>query len=278
VFTQAVQAPLEQDGAIVIVCVDREGAVRSVEVIPMYNRPGVVKSSHAAGNNLSEINQPGDAYNEGPGDGYEESDAYEEDDSGLRSRLFDIGLGDAIVLPENEPAQEHAHEEASGIRLPINKEQVHEEPAKGGRAKHQEPAKVGRAKHKEPKPGSTEEPARRAQPAPTNGGKPPEAPIAPEASTSQPETDSTHHSAVHRRLRSHIQDLQWILAIWAMGLTTVVVLAAVAMWCYTRGTIELEPYLHSGITTGTALAIGAVIAWAFKNVVDDKKKKDDDDA
>jgi hypothetical protein len=61
-----------------------------------------------------------------------------------------------------------------------------------------------------------------------------------------------------------------------MGLGTIVVLAAVLMWCLTRGTIDLKQYLDSGIQTLIWAAVGAAIAWSFKSVADIQKKKDDD--
>jgi hypothetical protein len=135
------------------------------------------------------------------------------------------------------------------------------------------PAVMFEPKHKPAQEQAHEKPTEARIPS-NNGSVANEASNAGEASTAQPQTDRSRRSAGHRRSRNHLQDLQWITAIWAMGLSTIVVLAGVLMWCYTGGTIDLNPYLHSGITTGTALAIGAVVVLAFKNVVDDKKKKE----
>jgi hypothetical protein len=266
--TQAVKAPLEGDGVIVIECMDRNGSLRFVELILRYKQdPGVDRSSQTSPDDISEINQPGEAYEEERGKAYEEpgNTYYEEDNPDLIPWIFDIGLPDVIVHPAHEPDRKQAYERPTGTHLTIEK------PVREG------PAKVRRGKQRQPEPVSTEEPASRAQrESSRKDGSADKASKKPAAATPQPETEPTQRPAGNRKPRNHIQGLQWITAIWAMGLTTAVVLVGVGMWLHTGGTLDLNPYLHSGITTGTALALGAVIVWAFKNVVDDKKKKDDD--
>jgi hypothetical protein len=160
--TQAVKAPLEGDGVIVIECMDRNGSLRFVELILRYKQdPGVDRSSQTSPDDISEINQPGEAYEEERGKAYEEpgNTYYEEDNPDLIPWIFDIGLPDVIVHPAHEPDRKQAYERPTGTHLTIEKP-VREGPAKVRRGKQRQSRSRQRSRPLEP---SASRPARTAR-------------------------------------------------------------------------------------------------------------------
>jgi hypothetical protein len=204
VSEENVEEKVATDGAIVVVCTDRAGAVLFVDVISRFKqRPVEDHGSGASLDNLSESNQP--------------SDAYEEEDDLI------TWISDDVVI---------------------------DFPSKGLSSHKTDSATQATSI--------------------TSGGSPSQS-LTNVIDETAEEPSSGSAVRVYSKSRSHLHDLRWITAIWAMGLTTIVVLAGVLMWCITGGAIDIESYLRLQLVV--VLAIGGMIAWAFKDVLRIKKKK-----
>lgn len=62
--------------------------------------------------------------------------------------------------------------------------------------------------------------------------------------------------------RRHRQDLQRIVAFWAMGLVSIVIVTTTVRWAITP-TIDVGPFLRSGIEAPAIMAVAALLAWLF---------------